>query len=62
MALMMTMMKATSPTRPQTQLILDFTLASITMGTSSMVATSFQIRNCMEEYLKTPLASCLYMA
>jgi hypothetical protein len=45
MALIKTMIKAIKPTSPQTQLKLDFTVASITMGTKKMVATSFHILN-----------------
>ena len=58
---MIRMMNAINPARPQIQLIADFTVASITMATSKIVATSFQIRNCCDEYLKTPIAYSLYI-
>ena len=44
-----------NPITPLTQLILSFTTASITIATRKIVATSFHIRNFVDETLNSPL-------
>ena len=45
MALINRMMNKKSPAKPHTQLNADFTVTSIIMATSNIVATSFQMRS-----------------